>query len=233
MEAKRPGAFTWNRRAVEEALEQARRYADEQKVQNVAVSDGHRIYAAEIAHGGFRDRCFASLSEDEPPADELFWLSIHGIYRSAQAREHAVELPADPDDQPDASGGGSGPGPLLLHPKYELPASCFAYVGDAGDPKTWHLPYLLADGAIDARRLPKAVQSVLTNYRGAKVRSLPEAAIPDVLVRLACAATTAGKMPDQIAKPAAAYRNLAAVLDQLGRTPEVTPLPERRDPPTP
>src|SRR5205809_385643 len=32
IEVKRPGALAWNRRALEAALDQARRYADEQKV---------------------------------------------------------------------------------------------------------------------------------------------------------------------------------------------------------
>lgn len=28
----------------------------------------------------------------------------------------------------------------VLHPKYQLPARCFGYVGDPGDPRTWKLP---------------------------------------------------------------------------------------------
>ena len=40
LEAKRPGALAWDRRAVESALDQARRYADEQKVRCISVSDG-------------------------------------------------------------------------------------------------------------------------------------------------------------------------------------------------
>ncbi len=34
------------------------------------------------------------------------------------------------------------------------------------------------------RRLPKAIQAILSNYRGAHVTSIPENAIPDVLHRL-------------------------------------------------
>jgi hypothetical protein len=37
---QRPGALAWHRRAVEAALDQARRYADEQKVGCIGVSDG-------------------------------------------------------------------------------------------------------------------------------------------------------------------------------------------------
>ncbi len=52
---------------------------------------------------------------------------------------------------------------------YQLPASCFAYVGDPAHPGTWKLPYRLIDGSIDERRLPKAIQAILSNYRGVKV----------------------------------------------------------------
>lgn len=65
IEAKRPGALAWNRRAVEAALEQARRYADEQKVKCIGVSDGLMLYAAEIHGGGIKDRVFASLMDPE------------------------------------------------------------------------------------------------------------------------------------------------------------------------
>ena len=39
VEVKRPGALVWNDRAVQAALEQARRYADEQKVKCVERTD--------------------------------------------------------------------------------------------------------------------------------------------------------------------------------------------------
>lgn len=81
IEAKHPGALAWNRHAVEVALAQARRYADEQKVKCIGVSDGVMIYAADIEHGNLHDRMFASLAATEPPED-LWWLSVHGVYRS-------------------------------------------------------------------------------------------------------------------------------------------------------
>ncbi|MGH7912062.1 MAG: hypothetical protein ACREQM_12585 [Candidatus Dormibacteraceae bacterium] len=40
LETKRPGALFGNRRAVEDALSQARGYAEEQRVGSVAISDG-------------------------------------------------------------------------------------------------------------------------------------------------------------------------------------------------
>jgi hypothetical protein len=106
----------------------------------------------------------------------------------------------------------------LLHPKYHLPAQCFAYIGDYSKPHTWKRPYLLAGGAVDAKRLPKAVQAILSNYRGAKVSGIPEGAIPAVLTRLARAARQAGHMPPQGCNPALVYRQLAEALEQLGMT---------------
>ena len=54
----------------------------------------------------------------------------------------------------------------LVHPKYKLPAPCFAYVPDASRPAMWKLPYRLVDGAVDPKRLPMAIQAILGNYRG-------------------------------------------------------------------
>jgi len=110
----------------------------------------------------------------------------------------------------------------LVHLKYKIPARCFAYVGRADDPATWKLPYRLAEGSIDLKRLPKAVQAILSNYRGTKVSGIPETDIPDISVRLGQAAACLGKMPHQSGEAAAVYRQLADVLEQLGRLSEVT-----------
>jgi len=221
VEAKRPGALAWNRSARDRALEQARGYADRQKVASVAVSDGLILYAADLRHGGLRDRVATRLELAEPHPS-LWWLSVHGIYREPPALG-----PEPPDPEPlsaatASAATGALAGGVALHPKYKLPMSCFGYVGDANDPHTWHLPYLNADGSVDARRLPKAIQAILSNYRGTQVGSIPEPAIPDVLVRLACAAHSLGKLPDQAGQAAPAYVQLAAALDQLDRLDEVT-----------
>ncbi len=84
VEVKRPGSLAWSRRAVESALAQAMRYADEQKITAVAVSDGMMLYAANIADGGLRDRVFVSLSTSEAPLD-LWWLSVQGIWRERES----------------------------------------------------------------------------------------------------------------------------------------------------
>jgi hypothetical protein len=220
LEAKRPGALAWNRRAVEAALDQAMRYAGEQKVRCLGVSDGVMLYAADVQHGGLQDRVFVSLDAPEPQ-EQLWWLSVHGIYRPREDRKDAAFrlLPEDtvaPTRLPETAQDE------LLHPKYKLPARCFAYVGNAADVRTWKLPYRLGNGNIDTKRLPKAIQSILSNYRGTKVSGVNEKDIPDVLVRLARAATSLGKMPHQCGEAPPAYMQLADVLDQLGRLEEIT-----------
>lgn len=218
VEAKRPGAIAWNAAARERALEQACRYAVEQRVRSVAVSDGALLYAADVVNGGLRPRLMCDLQHIEPQ-ESLWWLSVHGIYRPRP--DFAVDLDPATTRQDFTSGAGGVDGEAsLLHPKYRLPWTCFAYAGDPSDPHTWHLPYRGADGGIDLRRLPKAIQSILTNYRGARVTSVPEAAIPDVLVRLALAARAVGKMPDQTGECADIYMQLGEALEQLGRVEE-------------
>jgi hypothetical protein len=101
----------------------------------------------------------------------------------------------------------------LLQPKYRLPAASFAYVGDARDPETWKLPYRHADGSVDPKRLPLAIEAMLGTYRGRRA-SIPDAARHDVLARLAEAADELGRMPPKAAHPRPLYRRLAAALAQ-------------------
>lgn len=215
LEAKRPGSLAWSRRAVEAALSQALGYATEQKVRSIAVSDGVMLYAADIRHGGLSDRVFASLATEQPD-ESLWWLSLHGIYRDRSAANDATLrlLPDEPVAVPGAPPEGESG---LLHRKYQRPARCFAFVGDATKTSTWSLPYLEADGTVDTKRLPKAIGSIISNYRGGKVSKIPEAAIPDVLERLGRAAVQLGKMPFQGHETADVYAQLEATLEQLGR----------------
>jgi len=222
IETKRPGALAWHRKAVEAALNQAVRYAGEQKVGCVAVSDGYMFYAADMVHGGLKDRVLVRLDSPDPPTD-LWWLSVHGIYRPRDDFESPGALNLLPDaPSPQELETALPDSAALLHPKYKIPAECFGYVGNPGKPNTWKLPYCNADGTPDTKRLPKAIQAILSNYRGVKVSGIPEPAIPDVLVRLAMAAVRAGKMPHQTGDPAPAYQQLADVLEQLGRIDEIT-----------
>jgi hypothetical protein len=218
VEVKRPGSLAWNQHSVDAALAQAHRYADEQKVHSVAVSDGVMLYARDHIPGGHRDRVFARLDATEPPLD-LWWLSVDGIYRPRAGGETAVALlPPSPVTESDSDLQFDG---LLLHPKYQLPAECFAYVGSAADVHTWHLPYRLADGKPDLARLPKAIQAILSNYRGTHVTSIPEIAIPEVLVTLGRTARQAGKLPAEGPGAAQTYVQLQEALNQLGRLIEV------------
>jgi hypothetical protein len=210
IEAKRPGSLAPGRRTLEAAVAQARRYADQQRIPTIAVTDGRYLYAADISADGLTDRALVDLACTEPQLD-LWYLSVYGVYRPRSTPVLGVPLvinepAAVPEAQPDC----------LLHPKHKRPASCFAYVSDANQPKTWKLPYLLADGTIDPKRLPMAIQAVIGSYRGTRVKSIPESSIPNVLLKLARAAESAGLLPPRAVAPAPAYRQLMLVLEQLG-----------------
>ncbi len=100
------------------------------------------------------------------------------------------------------------------------PGFDFVPSGYRGRRQTWYLPYLLADGAPDLARLPKAIQAILSNYRGAHVSSVPENAIPEVLVTLARTAGKLGKLPVNGSGTARACVQLQEALEQLGRLRE-------------
>jgi hypothetical protein len=171
-------------------------------VDKIAVSDGCILEAYDLTGPQLALRIRTHLSTPEPP-ESLWWLSTRGIYRTP---DRSAAAP------PCLTGDGS-----LLHPKYQLPVSCFAYVGDPQRTSTWKLPFLQADGTVDSRRLPKAIQSVLRDYRGEQVR-LPEEAVPDVLARLADTAARQGRMPEQDPTPAPIYLALRDSLRQFTRT---------------
>lgn len=201
VEAKRPGSLD-GPGSIGRAVRQARGYAEEHKVDKIAVSDGCILEAYDLDGPRLDLRVRTHLSDREPP-ESLWWLSTRGIYRSPEIAGAA--LPGLLDDD------------CLMHPKYQLPARCFAYVGDPQRTSTWKLPYLEADGSVDSRRLPKAIQSVLRDYRGEQVR-LPEEAVPGVLARLADAAARQGRMPDQDPTPAPIYLALRDSLHQFARS---------------
>jgi hypothetical protein len=214
VEVKRPGSLAWSRKAVESALDQALRYAAEQRVKAVAISDGLMLYAADIADGGLRDRIFVSLAENQLPLD-LWWMAVQGIWREREFNQGARLrlLPEEPVSAEHDAPPTDMPAPLL-HPKYHLPA--LRLRERLLEAAVVEVPYLLADGAVDAKRLPKAIQAILSNYRGVKVSGIPEDAIPAVLQRLARAARQAGHIPPEACNPAPIYRRLADALEQLG-----------------
>lgn len=215
IEVKRSGTLVPGRRALENAITQARRYAGEQKIPCVAATDGRYLYAADGGGGGLIDRVMVDLSSPDAPV-ELWSLSVHGIYRAPSGMVGSVAMLAEGTECLARS-----PTEVLVHPKYKLPAQCFAYVPDASRTATWKLPYLLADGGVDTKRLPKAIQAILGNFRGARVGGIPEGDMRGVLIRLARAAWSEGRMPPRALAPAAAYQQLALVLNQLGLSEQV------------
>jgi len=201
MEAKRPGSLD-GPGSISRALRQAVGYARELNVAAVAVSDGCLLEAHDLLRPELtlRPRVSVHLSDTAPP-EGLWWLSTRGIYRTPQAGDDQCPPGLADED--------------LLHPKYKVPATCFAYVGNPQRTATWKLPYLCADGNVDSKRLPLAIGSVLRDYRGEQVR-LPEEAVPAVLAKLAEAAARLGRMPDQDPTPAPVYQALRDTLDQMG-----------------
>jgi hypothetical protein len=206
VEVKRPGSFD-GRGSIERALKQVYDYAASLKVDRVAVSDACVLEAYDLTPAGPRPRLVTHLAAAEP-SDDLWWLSTRGIYRDPPPRP-AIATHVLADD-------------ALLHPKYHLPASCFAFVGDPLRPTTWKLPYLLADGTVDARRLPKAIGAVIRDYRSQQVKGLPESHTAQVLVLLATAAVRLNRMPHQDPTPADIY---VALLDHLRRLDRLTDVP--------
>ncbi|MGH3635997.1 MAG: hypothetical protein ACRDTS_18280, partial [Mycobacterium sp.] len=176
------------------------------------------LYAADVIGGGLRHRVWLRL-DAEQAQDDLWWLSVHGIYRPCP--DLVVDLGALLNRDSIRRSGEDILAAGELHPKYKLAMQCFAHVGAANDAHTWKLPYLLADGITpDAKRLPKAIQCILSNYRGAVV-DIPETDVADVLVRLGIAAKMLGKMPCQNASVASAYLEAHQSLDQLDRLSDV------------
>ncbi|MDE2467148.1 MAG: hypothetical protein KGO02_26060, partial [Alphaproteobacteria bacterium] len=137
IETKRPGTLWPGRKALHEAVRQARGYADRQNIKSVAASDGRFLYTADIIGGGLVDRLLVDLAAPEPPLG-LWWVSMHGIYRPCEAPAICVPITSD---EPSGARSATSSETNLLHPKYKLPVECFAYVPDASQPKTWKLPY--------------------------------------------------------------------------------------------
>jgi hypothetical protein len=186
------------------------------------VSDGYVLHAVDRVNGTIADRLFCDLTQTEPPGD-TWWIGPDGITETRpmepRCRFRTLALPTslpDAGERPDVDDE-------LLHPHYQLPAKCFAYVGSVEDPSTWHLPYLLRDGAIDTSPLPKAIGAIVKNYRGAHLKTVPEPAIPNVLVTLGCAAASIGKISRHAPPASPTYGQLLAALEQFGRLDEVLP----------
>jgi len=80
----------------------------------------------------------------------------------------------------------------------ELPAKCFAWVGDPEAPETWKLPYLNPDGSVDETHLAAAAAALSPGgFRGQKV-DLPTEAVAGVKAKLRAAYGKLGKKGEEI-----------------------------------
>lgn len=197
--------------SVRAVLSQSHRCVSAQVILALGVCDGFLLYAEEQAHGGRRPRVFVTLDSPTPPPD-LFWLSTDGVWRRRDdlpqgwdpLASHIHHRPFDPEPE------------ILLDPTHHLPFTCFAYVGDASKPRTWHLPYLHANGSIDNAGLLRAIQAVVSGShdQGLSSSLVPPASVPVVLLRLAHAANASHQWPLHAAS-APAYRLLDQALRQF------------------
>jgi len=214
IEAKRPGLLmNPGNKIFRDALEQAHRYADEQHVRTIAVSDGNIFHAFDIVNGGLEERVQLRLDSAEFLPDS-WWISKEGVDRPA---EILVQNESANEEDTGVIVSSDEMGEVVLHKKYGVPSNCFAYVPDASNPSTWKLPCWRVYGEeVDTGRLPGAIRAVVTNYRGARA-TVPEESVSDVLVRLGKAAAKARKLPGQDPNPKDSYRQLYQALEQFGR----------------
>ena len=211
IEAKRPGRISWNEFQIEKHINQALGYASKQKVSTIAISDGSKLYVLNVEGGSTTPRIFISL-DDNIPHPDLYYVSVNGIDKKKNIdirfkdnkKENLIK-----DTEKEINNE-------LLNTQYKLPARCFAYIGDPNKPSTWKLPYLLEDGSVNVKRLPGAVGCVVTNFRGLQVKTIPEKDIPNILLKLAKAAKSAGKLDPKNPKMADCYRQLYNAVVQLG-----------------
>lgn len=201
VEAKRLGFFS-SQTNIDKALYQAISYAKQMVIRKVAISDGNKLFLTEYCPHRNTKNGWVDISLDSTIYPEKLWyFSEHGIYRSIEKEE--LEPPTSPQTD-------------LLHHKYQLPHYCFAYIGDENDTKTWKLPYLMSDRSVDHKRLPSAIRCIISNYRGKKVKDIPEWSIPIALKKLAKAAKDAGKMPSQNPRAPNTFIQLDSILTQFG-----------------
>jgi len=104
----------------------------------------------------------------------------------------------------------------------DLPASCFAYVGDPENTDTWKLPYLNPDGSVDETHLAGAAAALSAGgFRGEKV-DLPAEAVAGVKAKLRAAYAKLGKKGEEIpaqlreASPELAPGRLIEAVDDQG-----------------
>jgi hypothetical protein len=103
VKTKRPGALLGQPSAVEKAVNQARRYPEEQKVRRIAVSDGTLVAAWDLGHSEDYNKPRLRLParlDTQKPALDLWWVSVQGIYRPMTDPVETIE-PCEAEPRPD------------------------------------------------------------------------------------------------------------------------------------
>ena len=211
IEAKRPYGISWNEFQIEKHIDQANRYASEQKVNIIAISDGKYLLVFNVDEGSRDPRILIDLESDEPNCD-LYYISVNGVDKKKNTNVNwenikNPKLIKNIEKEIDSE---------LINKTYKLPSRCFAYVGDPNKPSTWKLPYLSLDGSVNIKRLPGAVECVVTNFRGLQIKTIPEENINEVLIKLAKASKSVGKLNPNNPKMANCYKQLYKAIDQIG-----------------
>ncbi len=202
IETKDWGVFD-NEKALENALKQAANYADRHKVKRIFVFDGEKVIQALRSELSIKVVANANIS-GEPPFNDLFYFTQYGLEKTPQTATLTINY----------SGESTEEIPYKTHHGIRLPYTCFAYIGDLRDKKTWKMPYRNEDGSVDTGRIDKAVNFLLkkSGYRGitATNESVPETAQPDVARKLAIAYQELGQW-----EPHSKYKSVNLLWDYL------------------
>jgi hypothetical protein len=193
--------------ALDDALEQAAKYAARNQVKHFFAFDGE-VIALAIQEGDII-KVFSELKVDcDSAPEDLFFFTEYGLSKVPDKPLRSFQF--QPSSLPDE---------YKKHHGVALPRKCFAYVGDPRDKATWRLPYRNSDLSVDTSRIDKAVNYLLSpgGYRGVTVTdgSIPEGASIDVAKTLARAYKEIGRWNDAKCKP---VERLRQYLQQKGVT---------------
>ncbi|WP_414039289.1 hypothetical protein ACJU26_08660 [Acidithiobacillus sp. M4-SHS-6] len=211
VEVKKPGQLA-SRRAFRKALAQGIGYAKKERVSKVAISDGTRLYAADIHQFGHTTRLWTRLDTVVPDEHQLWRLNFSGIRQDdfGDTQEDLV-FPEDYFDIIDTDYWDED----ILTLK-GLPSWCFAYVGNPEDTRTWKFPYLTVHGEVDRIRLPKVVSALVSLYQGRKKPEIPVEALPSVYRILWNAVQAVDKVPGLENPVPPIYWQFLDVIKRLG-----------------
>jgi len=87
----------------------------------------------------------------ENPSIDLFYFTEYGLSKLPADTLYSIEY--IPTAQPNE---------FKKHHGVDLHYTCYAYIGDLREKKTWKLPYRNSDNTIDSKRIDKAVNYLLS-----------------------------------------------------------------------